>query len=79
MPWVRGTLGREQSALGVRFAAVCTCTAVWWPTIRTVTTSWYEQRIEPKKNNGHMPVLVLYVVVAHKIGDQAYPMKASTE
>ena len=26
-----------------------------------------------------MPVLVLHVVVTHNIGDQAYPMKASTD
>ena len=31
------------------------------------------------KKNEHMPVLVLHVVVAHNVGDQAYPMKASTE
>ena len=69
MPWVRGTLGREQSALGVRFAAVCTCTAVWWPTITSTSTSWYEQKIEKKIEKEHTPVLVLDVVVAYNIED----------
>ena len=75
----RYTRQRAKYPWGKGLAAVCTCKAVRWPKIRTTTTSWYEQRIEQKIKDGHMPVLVLYVVVAQKIGDQAYPMKASTE
>ena len=36
-------------------------------------------RAKNRTKNKHVPVLVLHVVVAHNIGDQAYAMNTNTE
>ena len=36
-------------------------------------------RAQNRTKNKRMPVLVLHFVVAHHIGDQAYPMNVSAE
>ena len=49
LPWVRGTLCREQITLGVRVSC-CVYVHRWWPTIRTTIRSWYKQKIEQEIN-----------------------------
>ena len=75
-PWARGTLGREQNTIGVR---VCCCAYVYSSVVADNQNYHKLVRAKNRITNKHMPVLVLHVVVAHNIEDQAYPMKASTE
>ena len=74
---VRGTLGTEQRVLGVR---VCYCAYVYRNVVADNRNYNHKLvRANNRTKNNHMPVLVLNVVVAHNVRDQAYPMKASTE
>ena len=64
LPWVRGTLDREQSTLGVRV-----CCFVYVYSSAVADNHNYNHKLVRAKNltkNIHMSVLVLHVIVAHR-------------
>ena len=76
-PWVRGTPGREKITLEVR---VCCCVYVYSSVVDDNQNYNHKLvRAQNRTKNKRMPVLVLHFVVAHHIGDQAYPMNVSAE